>query len=106
MPLLHTPLRRPQGLIAAHAPPKLYQRPLQHLYRRKCSAARGSKQAEYNKTMQREMKWDHLNPYEYHPERGLYYHEILPNLLSSCIRQGTTSSTIGAARRKTLILIP
>jgi hypothetical protein len=27
------------------------------------------------------MGWDHLNPYEYHPERGLYYHEVFPNLL-------------------------
>ena len=27
------------------------------------------------------MNWDHLSPYEYHPERGLYHHEILPNLL-------------------------
>ena len=27
------------------------------------------------------MNWDNVNPYEYHPERGLYWHEILPNLL-------------------------
>ena len=24
--------------------------------------------------------WEHLSPYEYHPERGLYYHEIVPRL--------------------------
>ena len=29
----------------------------------------------------RAMNWDHVNPYEYHPERGLYYHEVAPNLL-------------------------
>lgn len=29
----------------------------------------------------RQMKWSHLNPYEYHPERGLYYHEVAPKLL-------------------------
>ena len=27
------------------------------------------------------MTWDHVNPYEYHPERGLYFHEVQPNLL-------------------------
>ncbi|KAG2451020.1 hypothetical protein HYH02_004290 [Chlamydomonas schloesseri] len=31
--------------------------------------------------MQREMGWGHLNPYEYHWDRGLYYHEIIPNLI-------------------------
>lgn len=29
----------------------------------------------------RQMNWDNVNPYEYHPERGLYWHEITPNLL-------------------------
>ncbi|EFJ51679.1 hypothetical protein VOLCADRAFT_56904 [Volvox carteri f. nagariensis] len=27
------------------------------------------------------MGWSHLNPLEYHFERGLYYHEIVPNLI-------------------------
>ena len=27
------------------------------------------------------MNWGHLNPYEYHPEKGLYYHEVAPDLL-------------------------
>ncbi|CAL8464176.1 g3711 [Coccomyxa elongata] len=39
------------------------------------------KKEEYNKSMGEQMKWGHLNPYEYHPERGLYYHEVAPNLL-------------------------
>ena len=30
--------------------------------------------------MYREMGWKDANPYEYHPERGLYYHEVWPGL--------------------------
>lgn len=33
----------------------------------------------YNKQMAQQMAWD--NPYEYHYDRGLYYHEIVPNLI-------------------------
>ena len=25
--------------------------------------------------------WENSNPYEYHPERGLYYHEVARNLI-------------------------
>ncbi|KAK9830917.1 hypothetical protein WJX81_004774 [Elliptochloris bilobata] len=32
---------------------------------------------EYNRTMQKKMS----NPFEYHPELGLYYHEVAPGLL-------------------------
>ena len=27
------------------------------------------------------MGWEDSNPYEYHPERGLYYHEVTRNLI-------------------------
>ena len=27
------------------------------------------------------MGWENSNPYEYHPERGLYYHEVARNLI-------------------------
>eukprot|EP00798_Chlamydomonas_sp_ICE-L_P005012 gene5012-34797_t len=37
------------------------------------------KTEDYNATMAKQMGWD-ANPYEYHFERGLYYHEIAPNL--------------------------
>ena len=42
--------------------------------------------------VRRSMGWDHLNPYEYHPERGLYYHEVFPNLL--CGSQPQTPADI------------
>lgn len=29
----------------------------------------------------RQMGWENSNPYEYHPERGLYYHEVARNLI-------------------------
>ena len=29
----------------------------------------------------RQMGWEDSNPYEYHPERGLYYHEVARNLI-------------------------
>jgi hypothetical protein len=31
--------------------------------------------------MQKKMGWEHLNPYEYHYERGVYYHEIDRHLI-------------------------
>ncbi|KAG2486009.1 hypothetical protein HYH03_015322 [Edaphochlamys debaryana] len=40
-----------------------------------------SKNEAYNRIMQRQMGWSHVNPYEYHYDRGLYYHEVLPNLI-------------------------
>lgn len=39
-----------------------------------------SRMEEYNKEMAERMGWID-NPYEYKPERGLYYHYIAPNLL-------------------------
>lgn len=39
-----------------------------------------SRMEEYNKRMAEKMGWID-NPYEYKPERGLYYHYIAPNLL-------------------------
>lgn len=38
------------------------------------------------------MGWDNANPFEYHPERGLYYHEVWPNLL--CGTQPQTKEDI------------
>ncbi|GLC45903.1 hypothetical protein PLESTM_001799700 [Pleodorina starrii] len=43
-----------------------------------------AKDDAYNRNMQRQMGWSHLNPLEYHFDRGLYYHEILPNLICGC----------------------
>jgi protein-tyrosine phosphatase len=31
--------------------------------------------------MNQQMGWEHVNPYEYHFERGLYYHEVDRNLI-------------------------
>jgi hypothetical protein len=28
----------------------------------------------------RQMGWEGADPYQYHPERGLYYHEIWPSI--------------------------
>lgn len=39
-----------------------------------------SKSSEYNREMAAQMGWE-LNPYEYHWDRGLYYHEVHPNLI-------------------------
>ena len=27
------------------------------------------------------MGWEDCNPYEYHPQRGLYYHEVVRNII-------------------------
>lgn len=35
----------------------------------------------YNRTMNERMQWDRRSPYEYHPEKGLYYSYILPDLV-------------------------
>lgn len=40
---------------------------------------RTSLSEKYNEDMQAAMGWD--NPYEYHFDRGLYYHEIVDNLI-------------------------
>ncbi|KAK9839734.1 hypothetical protein WJX84_005267 [Apatococcus fuscideae] len=37
-----------------------------------------SKSANYNQQMQKQMGWS--DPYQYYPDRGLYYHEVAPNL--------------------------
>jgi protein-tyrosine phosphatase len=36
---------------------------------------------DYNRTMAERMGWSNVNPYEYHPERGLYYHHITPDMI-------------------------
>lgn len=35
----------------------------------------------YNQEMKKAMGWDDADPYQYHYDRGLYYHEVMPNLL-------------------------
>lgn len=35
----------------------------------------------YNEEMKKAMGWDDADPYQYHYDRGLYYHEVMPNLL-------------------------
>ena len=51
-----------------------------------CSAAASvsssaTKDNEYNRVMQQQMGWGHLNPYEYHFDRGLYYHEVAEHVI-------------------------
>ncbi len=36
---------------------------------------------QYNAEMKKAMGWDDRNPYEYHYDAGLYYHEIVPNVI-------------------------
>eukprot|EP00884_Botryococcus_braunii_P006205 jgi/Botrbrau1/15586/Bobra.0288s0005.1 len=53
----------------------------------------------YNFTMNRQMGWntsDGLNPYEYHPHRGLYYHQVHPNLF--CGTQLRTTAEVDHLR--------
>lgn len=40
-----------------------------------------TKDNEYNRVMQQQMGWGHLSPYEYHFDRGLYYHEVADNVI-------------------------
>lgn len=35
----------------------------------------------YNKMMHERMKWGDLDPYQYHPQRGLYWNEIVPGVI-------------------------
>jgi hypothetical protein len=53
----------------------------------------------------RQMGWDHhVNPYEYHPERGLYYHEVSRNLI--CGSQPQTPEDIEHLHRGSNSVIP
>lgn len=45
------------------------------------TAAQPDKTEDYNRMMQQQMGWSDANPYEYHWDRGLYYHEVHPNLM-------------------------
>jgi hypothetical protein len=45
------------------------------------SVSSSTKDNEYNRVMQQQMGWGHLSPYEYHFERGLYYHEVAENVI-------------------------
>eukprot|EP00951_Prasinocladus_malaysianus_P013548 scaffold102563_cov47-Prasinocladus_malaysianus.AAC.1 len=35
---------------------------------------------EYNREMKQAMGWEHVSPFEYHFDRGLYFHEVEPNV--------------------------
>ena len=35
----------------------------------------------YNQQMKKAMGWKDADPYQYHYDRGLYYHEIVPDLI-------------------------
>lgn len=48
--------------------------------------------------MQREMNWDKMDPYQYHPERGLYYHEISADVI--CGSQPRTAYDIDLIKDK------
>lgn len=45
------------------------------------SAATLDRISSYNATMKRKMNWGERSPYEYHPDRGLYYSFILEDLI-------------------------
>lgn len=45
------------------------------------TAAPSTRDAAYNQSMQLQMGWDTRDPYQYYFDRGLYFHEILPNLI-------------------------
>ncbi|KAL3161748.1 hypothetical protein ABBQ38_008843 [Trebouxia sp. C0009 RCD-2024] len=44
-------------------------------------ATKVDKSDAYNEKMKQAMGWQDADPYQYHYDRGLYYHEIIPNLL-------------------------
>mmetsp|Transcript_1406 Transcript_1406/g.3277 ORF Transcript_1406/g.3277 Transcript_1406/m.3277 type:complete len:283 (+) Transcript_1406:410-1258(+) len=35
---------------------------------------------EYNRRMKQQMGWEHVSPFEYHFDRGLYFHEVEPQV--------------------------
>lgn len=51
------------------------------------------KSNRYNEIMKEKMQWDPQSPYEYHFERGLYYHHILENELL-CGSQPTSGDDV------------
>lgn len=44
-------------------------------------ATKLDKSDAYNEKMKQAMGWKDADPYQYHYDRGLYYHEIIPDLL-------------------------
>lgn len=73
-----------QGVVACRAAPS--------------SVSSATKDNEYNRVMQQQMGWGHLNPYEYHFDRGLYYHEVAPNLI--CGTQPRNTSDVRTLRER------
>ena len=67
---LHTQFRR--------LPPRL-GKPCK--VRAQVSATKVDRSDVYNEKMKQAMGWQDADPYQYHYDRGLYYHEIIPNLL-------------------------
>ena len=45
------------------------------------SATKSDQSDAYNEKMKKAMGWKDADPYQYHYDRGLYYHEIVPDLL-------------------------
>lgn len=48
---------------------------------RPLNAAEIDQSQAYNEEMKKAMGWDDADPFQYHYDRGLYYHEVMPNLL-------------------------
>ena len=45
------------------------------------SASKVDQSEEYNAKMKKAMGWKDADPYQYHYDRGLYWHEIIPDLI-------------------------
>ena len=54
------------------------------------SATKSDQSDAYNEKMKKAMGWKDADPYQYHYDRGLYYHEIVPDLLCGSQPRGVT----------------
>ena len=45
------------------------------------TATKADQSEAYNEKMKKAMGWADADPYQYHYDRGLYYHEIAPDLI-------------------------
>ena len=66
-------MRLPRSRTAQQMPFRI--RPVQSL------ATSADQSQAYNEEMKKAMGWDDADPYQYHYDRGLYYHEVMPDLL-------------------------
>uniref|UniRef100_A0A061S536 Phosphoglucan phosphatase chloroplastic-like n=1 Tax=Tetraselmis sp. GSL018 TaxID=582737 RepID=A0A061S536_9CHLO len=92
------------GAAAPVRPP--LSRPRQHRRQtRAASADPRSKSTEYNTAMKDQMGWDHISPFEYYYDRGLYYHEVEPGVLCGSQPRNTSDAEyLASAERVTTIL--